>query len=124
MRCKRGMNSNMLRSAPFMLCFLISSCATNQNLVFTKPNVSNEQTRIDWGLCGGNYQEDGLPDIRAADLSNMYECMNSKGYRTHNEVRTEREDWFSRTHPEVRVERVDWISPRKYNPLIPNHVEP
>lgn len=96
----------------FALVFALFTigCTGVQNLIFAKDGADILEVRRDWGLCGGNFGGNGLPDIVAADLGAMYSCMRSKGYKTVNEARG--------------YEKVFWVSPRSYNPLVPSHAEP
>ena len=63
---------------------LVASCATvlpGYSVSWTKPGGSDEQTRMDYGLCGGNFDVFGMPGFKPQEFEPIDRCMQSKGYR-------------------------------------------
>ena len=60
-----------------------SGCSSPQATYFRKHGGTVNDERVAWGLCGGNFFENGaLHPIRS---NKVLECMERKGYQTINE---------------------------------------
>ena len=58
---------------------LVASCSTSRSFELTKSGVSEEQERVDWGLCGGNFDAKGK-GAAPNDFEETKACMEGKGY--------------------------------------------
>jgi hypothetical protein len=61
-----------------------AGCATvlpAYSVSWTKPGASDEQMRIDYGLCGGNFGAFGMRSFKPQEFESIDRCMQSRGYR-------------------------------------------
>lgn len=61
---------------------ILSACISTDTTYFRKNGTTVEDERIAWGLCGGNFYENGTPHpVMSKDVLN---CMGGKGFQTVN----------------------------------------
>jgi hypothetical protein len=54
--------------------------ARSVNVAWTKPGVDAEGARLEYGLCGGNFDRFGAPRFRPSEFAAIDACMNAKGF--------------------------------------------
>lgn len=67
-------------SFPILVLILMLSACVGQRYDIVKTGVSEEQERQDWGLCGGNFDANGNPEINTEERDVVFNCMKQKGY--------------------------------------------
>ena len=64
-----------------------SACSSTRATYFRKNGATVEDERVAWGLCGGNFYENGIP--KPVMTKGVLECMGSKGFQSVNSYYTE-----------------------------------
>ncbi len=62
--------------------FILGACTSTRTTYFRKYGATVEDERIAWGLCGGNFFENGVP--QPVMSKEVLGCMESKGFQSVN----------------------------------------
>lgn len=67
-------------------------CGASEATFFRKHGATVKEERVDWGLCGGNFQPGGA--VRPNFDPELLRCMQAKGYATINNYYVEDFVWW------------------------------